>query len=374
MNCPLCQSALERKRYRDIDIDACPACSGIWFDQGELGEFLHRYVEDHQDLPNSTIQLDLAVTTVEHLREPIRSCPHCNQPLDKVNYAYNSNIIVDNCLACGGVWVDGSEVKQLAVHVKGNPKLDKLATSLAEYVSEREHTRDMIEAAHELGRNVGIWMFLPKIIVPVGDDASRRTVPGITLGIILVNAIVLAWMYYSPMELPVLFSAYGFIPQRVMAGEALFTFISAMFLHAGVFHLIANSFFLWIFGDNVEDVFGHVLFIAFYLACGVCASLAFLLLHMDSAVPALGASGAVSGVMGAYFVLHPHARVRTFVIFTVIKIPAYVYLGLWFVGQLLFASLYGALEPVGFSAHAGGFAAGITLAMLHKALAGRKRR
>jgi membrane associated rhomboid family serine protease len=269
--------------------------------------------------------------------------------------------------------VDGPEIKQLAVYVKGNPKLHKLGASLAEYVSERERARDTIEAAHELGRNVGVWMFMPKIIIPVGDDAGRRTVPGVTFGIILINAIVLAWMYYSPLGFPAIFSTYGFIPQRIMAGEAVFTFISSMFLHAGLFHLLANSFFLWIFADNVEDVFGHILFIAFYLACGVCASLAFLLVHAGSEVPGLGASGAVSGIMGAYFVFHPHARLKTFVFFTVITIPAYLYLGLWFGAQLLYTSLYRAMEPVGFSAHSGGFAAGITLAMLHKAVTGRKR-
>ena len=372
MNCPVCQSALDGKKYREIVIDACPTCRGIWFDEGELLDFIHSYLEEHQDLPNSTIQLHKTITRIESLQEAGRSCPRCNQPLKKVNYGYDSNIIVDRCPACAGVWMDHPEVKQLAVHAKGNPKLEKLGTSLAQYVAEKEDLRDLTEAVHGLSRNVGIWAFMPKIILPLGDDAGRRTVPGITLAIILTNVMVLVWMYYSAKELPALLSAYGFVPQRIMAGKDLITFLSSMFLHAGVFHLLANSLFLWIFGDNVEDVLGHLLFAGFYLACGVCGSLTFLLFHMGSDVAAIGASGAVSGVMGAYFVFHPQARVRTFVIFTVLRIPAYVYLGLWFLCQLLFVTIYGAYEPVGFSAHAGGFAAGIVLACLHKAVSGRK--
>jgi len=371
MKCPECDSALKQKTYHEIVVDACPACRGIWFDRSELVEFIHLFLEDHQDLPNSTIQLGKTITSIDRLDEPCRCCPRCGQPLKKVNYAYDSNIIVDKCLVCDGIWVDRPEVKQLAVYTKGNPKLDKLGVSVAEHVTEQQDLRDMTEAAQVLAGSVGVWLFLPKIILPLKDDTRRRTVPGITLAIMLTNLAVLLWMYYSWADFSAVFSTYGFVPKRIMAGEGFFTFFSAMFLHAGVLHLAGNSLFLWIFGDNVEDAFGHVLFTGFYLACGVCASLAFLLLHADSNIPGLGASGAIGGVMGAYFVLYPQARVKTFVICTVLKIPAYAYLGLWFLCQLLYAGVYGAQERIGFSAHIGGFAAGIVLALLHKAVCRR---
>jgi membrane associated rhomboid family serine protease/Zn-finger nucleic acid-binding protein len=364
MKCPGCDSDLREKRYHEIAVDTCPACRGIWFDQNELVGFIHLFLEDHQDLPNSTIQLSKAITSTELLDEPCRCCPRCGAPLNKINYAYDSNIIVDKCVSCDGIWVDGPEVKQLAVYTKGNPKLDKLGVSLAEHVTEQQELHDMIETAPVLAGSVGAWLFLPKIILPVGDDTERRTVPVVTLGIILTNIAVLLWMYLMWEDLPSFFAAYGFVPQRIMAGEGKFTFVSAMFLHAGVAHIAGNTLFLWIFGDNVEDAFGHILFAGFYLACGICASLTFLLLHMDSNVAGLGASGAIGGVMGAYFVLYPQARVKTFVICTVLKIPAYLYLGLWFLCQLLFVCAYGAQERIGFSAHTGGFAAGIVLALL----------
>ncbi len=374
MKCPACSSHLERKKYHEIAVDTCPTCRGIWFDQNELVPFIHLFLEDHQDLPNSTIQLSKTITSIDRLNEPCRCCPRCEQPLKKINYAYDSNIIVDKCVSCDGVWADGPEVKQLAVYAKGNPKLDKLGVSLAEHVTEQQDLRDITDAAGTLTRNVGIWLFLPKIILPVGDDTERRTVPVVTLGIILTNVAVLLWMYFRWQDLPTFFAAYGFVPQRIMAGEGKFTFVSAMFLHAGVAHIAANTLFLWIFGDNVEDALGHFLFAGFYLACGICASLAFLLLHMDSNIPGLGASGAIGGVMGAYFVLYPRARVKTWLIYRVVTIPAYVYLGLWFISQLFWASLYRAHEPVGYSAHAGGFTAGIVLALLLKAMGGRGAR
>jgi len=349
-------------------VDACPACRGIWFDRSELVEFIHLFLEDHPDLPNSTIQLSKTITATGLLDEPCRCCPRCGVPLKKINYAYDSNIIVDKCVSCDGVWADGPEVKQLAVYTKGNPKLDKLGVSLVEHVTEQQDLRDITDAAGALRGNVGIWLFLPKIILPVGDDTERRTVPAVTLGIILTNIAILLWMYFRWEDFPTFFATYGFVPQRIMAGEGMFTFVSAMFLHAGVAHLAGNTLFLWIFGDNVEDAFGHFLFAGFYVACGICASLAFLLSHMGSSIPGLGASGAIGGVMGAYFVLYPRARVNTWVIYTVVRIPAYIYLGIWFLSQLFFTFLYRAYEPVGFSAHAGGFAAGILLALLLKAV------
>ena len=372
MNCPACHSALAKKRYREIVLDVCPKCRGVWFDRRELSDFIDLYLQDHEDLPDSTIQLNKSVTSVAAVHEPRRPCPSCEEQLIKVNYAYDSNIIVDKCLSCNGVWVDRPELKQLAVYAKGNPKLTKMGASLAGYVAEVEQRRELTEAAQTLSRNAGILVCMPKIILPVGDDAGRRRFPAVTLGIILINVTVLVWMFVSFDDWSPVFAALGFVPKIIMTGQEHFRFITSIFLHGGVLHLFGNALFLWIFGDNVEDAFGHILFAAFYLLCGIAGALAFMLPHMASEIPGIGASGAISGVMGAYFVLYPQARVKTFVVFTVVAIPAYVYLGGWFAFQLLFTFLCGAYEPVGFSAHAGGFAAGIVIALCYKALRSRR--
>jgi membrane associated rhomboid family serine protease len=139
-----------------------------------------------------------------------------------------------------------------------------------------------------------------------------------------------------------------------------------MFLHGGFFHLAGNALYLWIFGDNIEDRMGHGPFVAFYLLCGAAAALAQALPEVGSRVPMIGASGAISGVLGAYAVLYPRARVLVvlpiFIILYAVRLPAIVVLGVWFLGQLLSSAMMASAEAgVAFRAHIGGFATGVAL-------------
>ena len=140
------------------------------------------------------------------------------------------------------------------------------------------------------------------------------------------------------------------------------------FLHADWMHLLSNMLFLWVFGDNIEDAFGHIKFLIFYLACAVLAALAHLLFNLDGNGPLIGASGAVAGVMGAYILLYPHARVfvlARIVWFIPLPVPAFWMLGFWIATQLFFVVM-GSDEPVAWWAHLGGFTAGLVLAPLFK--------
>ncbi|MDD5557161.1 MAG: rhomboid family intramembrane serine protease [bacterium] len=165
------------------------------------------------------------------------------------------------------------------------------------------------------------------------------------------------------------------VPVRGPAGALRWLYLpllASMFLHGGVFHLGLNMLFLWIFGNNVEDAMGHARFLLFYLVCGVAASALHVAANPDSAMPTVGASGAIAGVMGAYIVLFPHARVLTlvplFFYFTLVELPAFVFLGLWFLMQLLMARGGG---NIAWYAHIGGFVAGLLLVPL---FARRRRR
>lgn len=147
------------------------------------------------------------------------------------------------------------------------------------------------------------------------------------------------------------------------------TILTSMFLHGGWMHLLGNMWFLWVFGNNIEDSMGHLRFIAFYLLCGAVAAVAHVLSAPGSAVPTVGASGAISGVMGAYLVLYPRVRIHTlfffFIFIKVIPLPAWIMLGYWFVLQLLLgASAPAAGGGVAFWAHVGGFVAGLLLVKL----------
>ena len=159
------------------------------------------------------------------------------------------------------------------------------------------------------------------------------------------------------------------VPSEILQMRNLHTLLTSMFLHADIFHIAGNLIFLYIFGDNVEDAFGHVRFLLFYLLCGLVADFAHILslsTPMALAIPTLGASGAISGVMGAYIMKYPKARVRTLIltyVITVVSIPAVLFLGFWFLLQLLYTWL-DMSGGVAYWAHIGGFIAGMILSLM----------
>lgn len=215
-------------------------------------------------------------------------------------------------------------------------------------------------------------------MIPLRDSNPSRTAPVVTIGLIIVNAAI--WLYQVSLGSYVdhfVFN-FGLIPLRFVMSyrldggildNAAVPLISSIFMHGGWLHVIGNMWFLWIFGDNVEDRLGHFKFLLFYLLCGIVASLAHVLFHPGSRIPVVGASGAISGVLGAYLVSFPRARVHTlliiFVLIRYIEIPAYVFLIVWFVFQFVSgASQLAATADTGgvaYWAHMGGFVIGVLL-------------
>src|SRR5712692_2174665 len=175
-------------------------------------------------------------------------------------------------------------------------------------------------------------------MIPLRDVIPSRTTPYITITIIAINA--LAWFFELavPREaLPEFLQVYGMVPANFHAS----TLVTSMFLHGSWMHVIGNMWYLWIFGDNVEDRLGHGRFIVFYLLCGIVAALGQVVIDPGSTLPTIGASGAIAGVMGAYFILYPRSRVLTLIVlivfWEVVELPAIVLLGFWFVMQLFSA-------------------------------------
>src|SRR2546423_6129967 len=175
-------------------------------------------------------------------------------------------------------------------------------------------------------------------MIPLRDVIPSRTTPYITVTIIVLNAI--AWLFELGLPrdvLPAFLQVYGVVPASFSAP----TLITSMFLHGSWMHVIGNMWYLWIFGDNVEDRVGHGRFILFYLLCGIAAAYGQIYMDPTSTLPTIGASGAIAGVMGAYFVLYPRSRVLTLIpliiIWEVIELPAIFLLGFWFLMQLVSA-------------------------------------
>ena len=208
-------------------------------------------------------------------------------------------------------------------------------------------------------------------MIPLRDVVPSRTTPYITITIITLNA--LAWLFELSLPPPVLnefIRVYGVVPAAFSAP----TLVTSMFLHGSWSHVLGNMWYLWIFGDNVEDRVGHGRFIVFYLLCGMTAALGQIATGPHSTLPTIGASGAIAGVMGAYFVLYPRSRVLTlipWIFLQIVELPAIVLLGFWFVMQLFSAGTIAMTTSssgggVAFAAHVVGFLAGMGGVFLFK--------
>jgi len=213
---------------------------------------------------------------------------------------------------------------------------------------------------------------------PVGDSVRSRTFPYVNLAIIIANFLVFFYELSLGNQVNSFLADWGIVPRLITdyfdhPGDypyrVIFTPITAMFIHGGWFHILGNMLFLWVFGDNVEDVIGHVSYLFFYFLAGIAAATAQIWVDTNSAVPMVGASGAIAGVLGAYVVLYPRATIATVIfpfVFWILPIPAFVLIGLWFLLQLLsgaaaIGTAVGASEGVAWWAHIGGFLAGLLL-------------
>lgn len=215
-------------------------------------------------------------------------------------------------------------------------------------------------------------------MLPLTDHNPRSTIPFVTVLIIVANILVFLWELQLGPDLQQAIMQIAFIPARLWLPAHLFanlqTILFSMFLHGGFLHVGSNMLYLWIFGDNIEDRLGHGRYALFYLLCGSIAALTHAFANPSSTLPAIGASGAIAGVLGAYLILFPRARVTTlipiFVFIMIRELPAVLILGLWFVLQLF--SGVGSLGVrdaqdlggVAYFAHIGGFVAGMILVIL----------
>jgi membrane associated rhomboid family serine protease len=234
-------------------------------------------------------------------------------------------------------------------------------------------------------------------VIPLRDLNRSQTQPHVTRILLIINIVVFIvvllpefassnWIFAflglsdSP-SLDEAFLNYGMIPYFILRGQNLYTLFTSMFLHADIWHIGGNMLFLYVFGDNIEDAFGHVRYLAFYFISGLTADLAFIgtqLLSSDPTallIPTIGASGAIAGVLGAYLILYPRARILTLIFIGwvfIVPLPAILFLGFWFIYQLIYSMLALGVEAatgIAYWAHIGGFVAGIFFGLVWR---GRK--
>lgn len=224
-------------------------------------------------------------------------------------------------------------------------------------------------------------------MIPLKDNIPSYRKPIINYLIILVNTAVFIYHYFflsSRFEIESFIYKYGFIPMRFITNfpQDIYTMFTSMFLHGGMMHFLGNMWFLYIFGDNVEDRYGHLKYLLVYIISGISAIFLQFIINPLSRIPMIGASGAISGVLGSYFVFYPSAGVVTFIPFglfsRIVILPAVIFLGLWFIFQFLSGTQSLAIQAalgkevggVAYFAHIGGFLCGLIIAILSR----RKRR
>ena len=366
MKCPNCGARLNKYVYHGTAVDVCADCGGVWFEGEELKLFISKFLERNSDIPEAKIDLNKQIKIQKEIEysESLRLCPKCGDRMPVFNFAYDSNIILNRCDICEGIWADGKEIHALAIHRKGNENMRELGRAIVETTNESEQLRRLAELGGSLSQNARVWYFLPKIILPLKDTAKRSIFPIATISLIVLNVLIFVYQSVYIIDPESFFNTLGTVPTKFINNGAYFTIFTSMFLHADFWHLVGNMFFLWMFGGNIEESFGRARFLIFYFLAGIFSDLIFIAANQLLDIPAFGASGAIAGVMGAYFILYPRAEIKTLVINQIIDIPVYFYLGGWIIAQILWS--LAEVPGIAWSAHISGFIFGAFIGWLYR--------
>jgi membrane associated rhomboid family serine protease len=346
--------------HQGVKLDVCSGCHGLWFDLGEL-----RKVVD------TTVELARA-----HGAAPTGRCPRCAVGLKEKSVLEAEGLLLDEGGRCSGVFLDHGElqrIQQLKAARARRLREEDLALR-REIAARQEEKRRSLESQADRGIEVDVneQGFLPFLLgIPTEVDTSLERTPWAVYGLIV--AISLTWIWQLGYGLEASVARFGEVPAEILAGQRLHTLLTSIFMHVGWLHLLGNLYYLWLFGDNVDDRMGSIPFLAWYAVWGLSGSLVSIALCQGDScqLPHIGASGAISGALGAYMVLFPDRRiVDQFGWMMEIKMPAWIYLGGWVVLQI-----FGAMTSAGHVdmwAHAGGFVAGAVVAGGYRGLLTRE--
>lgn len=335
-SCPDCGAKMSPYQCEDALIDRCLDCNGIWFDAREIGQFRVGLEKLDPESFKTSKPVEAVTSSVF-----LSTCPVCRVPLDEGRYASDSKISVKRCERCEGIWLSSDEVLRFADFVR-------VGKALAPHVKEiAKGQREMIaasqnfdNAAGAVNKHLTLMQRLTMqryfrhgygVILPVYDENSRDTFPWVTSSLIAINIFIFLLVGYDSS----IWRTLGIVPSEVWKNGSLITLLSSQYLHSGIFHLLGNCFFLWIFGDNVEDKLGPLKFFFLYTVLGVISGLTYALLNPFSDIPAIGASGAISGIFGAYFVLFPKSVIHTLIFGQIFRLHIAIYLIVWILLNLL---------------------------------------
>jgi len=327
MICPRCKKAMGPIGGEQFSALACASCGGAYYPHEEF----RRHLEFARTLPLEQLPLDelfgRPVRSVFPTGTPHPRCPVCAVEMEPFNYGY----------------------------VKGHPVLDRFAEGLAEEEREKQQLDRIAEKVAPKRWPLAIPLFT---FVPVSDADELPTRPVLTWSLIGLNVLLFLFVVRG------WHLAMALVPDEIVQGKRLYSLITHQFAHVSILHLLGNMLFLRAFGDRVEDRIGRLRFLASYLLLGVAAGLAHVFSGVYPDVPCMGASGAISGVMGMYLVLFPVSTIRVVVFYSTLPVPALLYLVIWFVIQTTIPWT----SSVAVAAHLGGFLAGMLFGGVFRAL------
>lgn len=359
--CPLCGGELAREPRETGSARKCRGCGGCWIAPQDLEAFLRRRAADMGISAGPPLHDAVPLASPGAIERPrTRSeCPDCRQPMESFNYAYDSNVMLERCAEGHGVWLRAEHLRPLAEFVKGHEAIEPALEDARRERRERAERQDFRDQALYLAS--AFVPLAPIVMIPVDTDAPVQDSPAVvTWALILLNVLVYTIEPSHPGGGSIM-RFFVFVPG--LAWLMPWTIVTHQFLHESFLHLAFNMWFLWLFGRDVENKLGSDRYLKLYFASGLIAALGQTLLNWDFMGGLLGASGAISGVMGAYFLLFPGARLlmRTTVGRSHARVSSTLFLAIWF-GENLWRGATGHHNHVAFFAHVAGFGAGYWLA------------
>ncbi|OOE89342.1 rhomboid family intramembrane serine protease [Salinivibrio sharmensis] len=335
-NCPKCKNQeLLATEYQGETIDVCRGCGGLWFEKMEV----NRMIEEVNDGPVGEC---FSERFGDWIADTELACPECDEHMTRHHLLENFHVEIDVCRQCNGSWIDKEELEA----VEKSPVLKETLDHLNQKISWKTYLFQMLTA------------------MPVEYNIKPQSKPWINWSLIAINILIFLTYAANDSSMHYVLDNFAMVANEVSHGEKLYTLLTATFLHGGLMHLAGNMYFLFVVGDNIEDILGHKKYLMLYLLCGLGASLISMVAHIGSAIPALGASGAIAGLFGIYLVWFRNASLTFMFFFYQRKLSAAWFFAIW-LGFNLLGALSGEMG-VDYAAHIGGFVIGLGIGLATK--------
>jgi len=370
MQCPVCNNLLHKLTIEGISSDSCSLYGSIWFSSGSDFAAAAERCARKSNLPlQDSIKSRINTETEKSSAVGFSlNCPQCQIPMEKINYADDSGIFINRCHSCTGIWTSDIGLRKITSYLKDDPLRDKVASELAHEVRKEESTKEFAlevgKIAHADLSSLRDFFTNPLAAIYFSIPLWHRnlqSIPFISISLIVSCIVIYIFQISAVSDVEKYFLFFGFVPATPIS----FGLLTSVFLHANWFHLLGNMLFLWVFGPPIEEKLGRINFFLYYFICGSCGNLGYLIMHTGSQEPAIGASGAISGIIGACLVLEPQGTIMT----TRDEAPIWLYAIAFFLIQFGYSFLLFITETharTGYEAHVGGFIGGVIIALILK--------